>query len=93
MCFILLLPSVDGHGDTSMKKLLSIMLNTPVFWATGGTYQLCIQRRVLCKPTTPFNAVMLKGSTLWLPTMLIISFAPLPKVCINLTPLPWSRPV
>lgn len=59
------------------------MFITPVFWATGGTYQLCIQRSVLCKPTIPSNAVRLKGSTFWLPVTLIISFAPLPKVCRN----------
>jgi hypothetical protein len=57
-----LLPSLDSHGDTSMKKLLSIVSSSPVFLANRGGYQLCIQRRVSSVPTIPSNAVQLKGS-------------------------------
>lgn len=72
----------DSHGDTSIKKFLSIMSSTPVFWAIGVAYQHCIHRRVPSRPTAPSNAIQLKGSKFWLPSILIISFAPVLKVCV-----------
>ena len=72
----------DSHGVTSIKKFLSLMSITSVFWPIGGAYQHCIHRRVPSRPTAPSNAIQLKGSKFRLPGILIISFATIPKVCI-----------
>jgi hypothetical protein len=48
--------------DTSMKKLVSMMSSTAVFWASCEAYELGIQSRVPCSPTTSSNVVQLKGT-------------------------------